>query len=508
MTRKYSSAPLGGGLILGTTTPPETPFPQNGEGGNDSFFRKVGDNSKVALTTAGAFAALFAANSAASTIGFSQSSYHVDENSPYARIGVKLNCQPGENPSLVSVSYETSNGTATASSSGDYTAVSGTLTWGSSGSGGASGDCAITKTFNVPFLEDALVEGNETVNLSLSNGNTAVLTILDNDSQSNQPTFDFTQSSYNVDEGTGVATTIGVTMSCPSGINPSPASVSYSSSNGTATAGSSGSLGGDYTAVNGTLTWGASGCGTTQSFYVPIQDDSKVESDETVSLSLDNGKTAVLTILDNEHFDFSPSSYNVDEGAGVATIGVTMSCPSGVNSSSTSVSYSCSNGTATAGSSGSLGDYTAVNGTLTWGASGCGTTQTFNVPIQDDSEVEGEETVNLSLDNGNTAVLTILDNNNGVFSFSQEKYSVDEGYSYGATIRIDRIQCGPDSPPTSVSYTTNNGTATSEDDYNAVSDSFSWGASGNGDCGPGVMKIPLFCLIYHHQYDSIFVPPN
>ncbi len=109
-------------------------------------------------------------------------------------------------------------------------------------------------------------------------------------------------------------------------------------------------------------------------------------------------------------FDLTQSSYNVDEGAGVATIGVTMSCASGINPNSASVSYSSSNGTATAGSSGSLGDYTAVNDTLTWGASGCGTTQTFNVPIQEDAIVEGNETVNLSLSNGNTAVLTILDN--------------------------------------------------------------------------------------------------
>ena len=55
MTQKYSSALLGGS-ILGTTTQAESPFPQNRESGNDSFLRKVGANSKVALTTAGAFA--------------------------------------------------------------------------------------------------------------------------------------------------------------------------------------------------------------------------------------------------------------------------------------------------------------------------------------------------------------------------------------------------------------------------------------------------------------------
>ena len=415
---------------------------------------------------------MFAVNSAASTVDFTQSSYSADESSNYAAIGVKRNCQSGENPGPVSVSYSSSNGTATAGSSGDYTtdytAVSGTLTWG------ASGDCGVTKTFYVPILEreDAIIEGNETVNLSLSNGKTAVLTIIDNE------IFDFSPSNYSVDEDAGVAT-IGVKMNCPSGVNPSSASIWYATSNGTATTGSSGSLG-DYTAVNGTLTWGASGCDTTQTFNVSIQKDLEVEGDETVNLSLDNGKTAVLTILDNEVFDFSPSSYSVDEGAGVATIGVKMSCAPGVNPSSASIWYATSNGTATTGSSGSLGDYTAVNGTLTWGASGCGTTKTFNVPIQDDSEIEGDETVNLSLDNGKTAVLTILDSDKSVFSFSQEKYSVGEGYSYGARIGIKRTQCGSDSPRTSISYASSNGTATSEDDYRAVSEILTWGAS--GDC--------------------------
>jgi len=414
MTRKYSSAPLGGGSVLGSTTPAETPFPQNGESGNDSFLKKVGANSKVALTTAGAFATLFAANSAASTIDFTQSSYSVGEHSYYAGIGVTLTCQPGEDPGLVSVSYETSNGTAIAGSSeyptADYTAVSDTLTftWGDNGSWGTSGNCGETQYFSVPILEDTIVEGNETVNLSLSNGNTAVLTILDNDSHAQA--IDFTQSSYHVAEN-GHDAWIGVTLTCQPGEDPGLVSVSYATSNGTATAGASGDYNTtDYMARSGRLTWDGSGnCGVIRYFYVPILEDTIFEGNETVNLTLSNGNTAVLTILDNEPFDFSSSRYSVNEGAGVATIGVTMSCPSGGNPNSASVSYSSSNGTATAGSSGS-GDYTAVNGTLTWGANGCGTTQSFNVPIQEDAIAEGNETVNLSLSNGNTAVLTIIDN--------------------------------------------------------------------------------------------------
>ena len=67
------------------------------------------------------------------------------------------------------------NGTATAGS--DYTATSGTLSW-------ADGDVS-DKTFTVTITSDALTEGSETVNITLSdivgalpgNHKSAVLTI-------------------------------------------------------------------------------------------------------------------------------------------------------------------------------------------------------------------------------------------------------------------------------------------------------------------------------------------
>src|SRR4029077_9902940 len=85
----------------------------------------------------------------------------------------------GGTSGAVSVHYATSDGTATAGS--DYTAASGTLTF-------ADGEAS--KTFTVTILDDTAVEGNETVNLTLSGPTggatlgtlaSATLTIVDND---------------------------------------------------------------------------------------------------------------------------------------------------------------------------------------------------------------------------------------------------------------------------------------------------------------------------------------
>jgi len=295
MTQKYSSAPLGSGPSLGTTTSAETQFPQNNEGGNDSFLRKVraSVNSMASLATVGVFAAMFAGNSAAYIIEFDQFDYSVDEGG-VAMIGVQLSCDYSTElfeMGSVSVWYETGDETATA---GDYTAVSGELIWDAN-------DCDSTQIFEVSTNDDLDVESNETVRLILDKNTNfpleTQLTILDTD----LPTFDFSISDSSVSENVGVAT-IDVTMTCQTDPNSFPVSASYSTSDGTATAGD------DYTAVSGELTWAADGCGITQTFDVPIQNDSEVEGDETVNLSLDGINTAVLTIVNDNSAPLAPTA--------------------------------------------------------------------------------------------------------------------------------------------------------------------------------------------------------
>lgn len=107
---------------------------------------------------------------------FDSTSYSVDENQGKATITVT---RTGGSAGAVAVDYATSDGTAFASS--DYTAASGTLTFA---------DGQTSATFTVPIIDDASVEGNQTLNLTLTNATggatlgtpaAATLTIVDND---------------------------------------------------------------------------------------------------------------------------------------------------------------------------------------------------------------------------------------------------------------------------------------------------------------------------------------
>ena len=92
----------------------------------------------------------------AGTLQFSAATYSVAENGGNATITIT---RAGGSAGAVGVTFATSNGTATAPS--DYTTVTQTVSF-------ADGDTG-NKTVSIPIIDDTLVEGNETVNLALSN---------------------------------------------------------------------------------------------------------------------------------------------------------------------------------------------------------------------------------------------------------------------------------------------------------------------------------------------------
>src|SRR5262249_14364744 len=131
------------------------------------------------------------------TLQFSSTNYTVNENDGTATITV---VRTGSSSGTVTAGFVTSNGSGLAGV--DYNSASGTLTF-------ANGD-ATPKTFTVPIINNNTLDGNRTVNLTLTNATggallgvrTAILTIID-DEVAQPGRLQFSSPSYRVGEGDG-----------------------------------------------------------------------------------------------------------------------------------------------------------------------------------------------------------------------------------------------------------------------------------------------------------------
>ena len=282
----------------------------------------------------------------------------------------------------VAVEYATSGGTATSGT--DFTAASGTLTFGAN---------ETSKTVSVSTTDDSDDEENETVTLTLSNPANATLddasgtgTINDND---DAPTPTVSVSDGSATEGDAVAFTVSL-----SAASSRQVTVEYATSGGTATSGT------DFTAASGTLTFAANE--TSKTVSVSTADDSVDEENEAFTLTLSNPANATLadstatgTITDNDEAPtVSVSDASATEGNAVA---FTVSL-SAATSRQVTVQYATSGGTATSGT-----DFTAASGTLTFSANE--TSKTVSVSTTDDSDDEENETFTLTLSNPANATL-------------------------------------------------------------------------------------------------------
>ncbi|NER32609.1 MAG: hypothetical protein F6J93_00765 [Oscillatoria sp. SIO1A7] len=233
-------------------------------------------------------------------LAFSSGNFSVNEGDGTATIAIS---RTGGSDGEVSVDYITgSSGTAMAGT--DYATASGTLTFA---------DGANNASFAIAVLDDTNFEGDETVNLVLSNATggatlgtvtSSTLTIVDNDA-ANPGSLQFNSANFSVNEGEGTAT-IAISRT---GGSDGEVTVDYiTGSSGTATAGT------DYTTASGTLTF-ADG-ETSKSFSIPIADDGDAESNETVEITLSNAvggslgsqNMTTLTILDDDPIGGLPAA--------------------------------------------------------------------------------------------------------------------------------------------------------------------------------------------------------
>ncbi len=386
-------------------------------------------------------------------VQFSMSTISVGETAGNRVVGVSLS---SASALTATVDYATRDGTALAGS--DYLTTTGTLIFPPG---------TTTRSFSVPILDDAVIEGTEALSLTLSNPlsatlgvlNPVTLSVLDND-----PVVAFSPGVYSATESESTAP-ITVTLNTAS---PVTATVTYSTYNYTAIAGS------DYITTTGTLTF-TPGV-TTLTFTVPILDDAIGEPNERVylwlsdpvSASLGINSLAFLTIVDDDPLltiQLGAGAYGVSEIAGAAAITATLDRAAPFTAT---VQYTTSNVTALAGS-----DYLATTGTLTF-TPGV-TVLTITVPILNDALDEFDETLRISLFGSTNAVLgtpsqaplTIADDDAPpTVQFSSNAFAVPE-YDHQAIVAA--ILNISSTKTVTVTYTSSDGSARAGSDYVPVS---------------------------------------
>ncbi|WP_170147892.1 Calx-beta domain-containing protein [Marinoscillum furvescens] len=375
------------------------------------------------------------------------------------------------------VDYATSNGTAAAGS--DYTAASGTLSF-------ASGESS--KTIDVTVSGDEIVENDETLTVTLTSAtgtNTSISDATGTGTITNDDQATVTIANVSGNENDGAITvTVTLDKAVDGGFD-----VDVSTSDGTATAADS-----DYTPVTSQSLTFSGTAGESETFTVTPGSDTKVEANETVSISMSNLSPATVAASDIDITDGASITINNDDQATVTianvsgneddgAITVTVTVDNAVDGGF-DVDVSTSDGTATTVDS----DYAAVvNHTLTF-AGTASETEMFTITPFADGTSEPDETINISMSNLTTVTVTgsaidITDGatatilNDDPVSISIDDPSVNEGASGTSTLTftVSLSDVAPTGGVT-VDYATSDGTATAGSDYTAASGTLSFAA--------------------------------
>lgn len=347
------------------------------------------------------------------------------------------------------IQYATSSGTATSGT--DFTAASNTLTFLTSDT---------SKTFTVNTTQDTTYEGNETLTATLSANSAGTIGTANGTGTINEddtaPSFAVAASSAT--EGGTITFTV-----TKAGATALAHAVNYASSSGTATQGT------DFTGATGTLNF-ASG-DTTRTFTVNTTQDSSVEGNETLTVTLSGPTagatigtaTATGTIIDDDGGStavYSIANASATEGGSITFTVSRTGTPVGVET----IQYATSSGTATSGT-----DFTAASGTLTFQTSD--TSKTFTVSTTGDTTYEANETLTATLSSASAGTISqatatgTINNNDTAPSFAINNSSATEGSSVTFTV----TKTGSTALTHAVNYATSSGTATSGTDFTAKS---------------------------------------
>lgn len=336
------------------------------------------------------------------------------------------------------VDYATSDGTAAAGS--DYTAASGTLNF----VGNPTGE---TQTFSVIVSNDALVEGDETFTVTLSNVQAGGKNVTISDATGTGTITNDDNAAVTIADisGTENGGDITVTATLDNEV-VGGFTVDVSTTDGTATTGDS-----DYTTVTSqTLTF-AGTAGETQTFTVSPTADTKFETDETLTVAMSNlvsvnaaassiditdGATVTIDNDDTEPVvTLSVDNNSIAENGGTATLTATLSNLS-VNNVDVTIGYG---GTAANGT-----DYnSSASTTITVSAGSISATAAVIITAVDDASPEGDETIiaditgvsNGSEDGTQSQTITIVDDDAAIVT-SIASSTANGSYKAGDLIEI------------------------------------------------------------------------
>ena len=415
-------------------------------------------------------------NDGSPTTGLSVSDFTIAETGGSANFIVYYNGADVQD--AFTVDYNISDNTATSGS--DYTAtLSAQLTFPA---GTTNGD---SQNITVTILDDTILEGDETLDIALSNLSTTLMNLVDpnavgtiNDDEMATPADGLSVADFNVNENIGTVDFV-VTYNGPSLQNAFTAD--YTITDGSATSGS------DYTAtLTGQVSFPANTInGDQQVVTITVTDDAIIEGDEDLSITLTNLSTPIInlvddnatgTITDNDvaapTTGLSVADFSVNENAGTADFVISYSGADVQNAFT--VDYAITDGTANSGS-----DYTGtLSGQLTFAA---GTTngdqQSVTLNITDDTVIEGDETLDILLSNLSTTLLNLVDANgvgtivdNDIASpttgLSVADFSVNE--NVGSTQFVVTYNGPTVQSAFTTDYNITNGTAVSGTDYFAT----------------------------------------
>ncbi|WP_222843474.1 beta strand repeat-containing protein [Roseivirga misakiensis] len=366
--------------------------------------------------------------------------------------------------------------TGTATNGSDFTLAGGTLTFAPS---------ETQKTITIAgIVDDAILESNETVIVTLSNlsnanaGTNQVHTYTINDNDAAAVTIaDVSQA----ENGGDITVTATLDNAVQGGFT-----VDISSADGTAEAGD------DYTAITSqTLTFSGT-AGEMQTFTITPTADTKLEADETLtvsqgnlgatSLSIDISDGATVTINNDDNAAVTIEDVSGAENGGAITLTATLD---NAVQGGFSVDVVSTDNTATTADS----DYTALIGTTLTFTGTAGETQQFSVTPIADTKVEANESLflgmqniqgtTLTINNGDGALVTI--NNDDAATLAIDDVTMNEGASGTATYTFTTTLTGDLDQAFTVDYATQDGTATTADsDYTAATGTLNF-AGTNGE---------------------------